>query len=168
MFRNAVVFCVLAAGIAAGAERSVDPTFLHRYLPSVKEQPSEVTSPTCHYKPLFGAGHPESRIVRGIARYGEITVDPDGDCKAANYPAEEQAWVVLDGAGTLSYGSEQAAVRANDFFYVPPGISHALSNRSGKPVRAITMGFKIPADVKVTPPPKLLIANIDEVKKQVV
>jgi hypothetical protein len=31
------------------AERTVDPTFLHRYLPDVRDGKSEVSTATCHY-----------------------------------------------------------------------------------------------------------------------
>jgi mannose-6-phosphate isomerase-like protein (cupin superfamily) len=40
--------------------------------------------------------------------------------------------------------------------------------KAGPALRIIAMGFKIPAGVSVTRPAKLDIANIDEVKKQVV
>jgi hypothetical protein len=74
----------------AGADRTVDPTFLHRYLPDVREQKSEITTPTCHYKPLFGAGDAQARVPRGVARFGDIDIDAGGNCEAASYPAPLQ------------------------------------------------------------------------------
>jgi mannose-6-phosphate isomerase-like protein (cupin superfamily) len=101
-----------------------------------------------------------------VARVGEISVSPGGSCNAVSYPAEEQVYVISEGGGTLQYGDETAPVRKNDFMYLPAGIRHGVSNPSASPLRFIVMGFKIPAGTP--PPPKLLIANIDEIKKQTV
>ncbi|HZT30075.1 MAG TPA: cupin domain-containing protein [Bryobacteraceae bacterium] len=169
MFRPVVAVLLLGWAVSApGAERKVDPTFLHRYLPEVAEKPSDVSSPTAHYRPLFGAGDSETSIARGVARYGELTVDPGGASATVNYPAEEQIYFVLEGEGKVHYGSEEHAVRQNDFMYFPPEIAHNLANSSSRPCRVMVMGYKIPRGTQVTPPAKLLIANLDEVKKQVV
>ena len=37
-------------------ERQIDPTFLYRDTSTAKEKPSDITTATCHYKPLFGQG----------------------------------------------------------------------------------------------------------------
>jgi mannose-6-phosphate isomerase-like protein (cupin superfamily) len=146
------------------AERTVDPTFLHRYLPDVREQKSEVSTVTCHYKPAFGAGDTQPRVARGVARFAEIDIDTGGSCAPVANPGEEQAYVVLDGVALLDYAGEMFPLRKNDFFYVPPSLRHALASASG--ARIIVMGFKIPAGTHVTPPSKPLIANIDDVKWQ--
>jgi mannose-6-phosphate isomerase-like protein (cupin superfamily) len=146
------------------ADHTVDPTFLHRYLPDVREKKSEITTPTCHYKPLFGAGDAQARVPRGVARFGEIDIDAGGNCEAASYPAEEQAYVVLEGGGSLDYAGEKLGVRKHDFLYLPPGVPRALASATG--VRIIVMGYKIPATGHATPPAKPLIANFDDVKWQ--
>jgi mannose-6-phosphate isomerase-like protein (cupin superfamily) len=161
--------CLLLAGSIlplAAAERTVDPTFLHRYIPAVEEKAMDVSTPACHYKPLFGAGDSQSAIARGVARFGQIVVSPGGACNAVNYPAEEQAYVILEGAAVLHYASETAPVKKNDFMYLPAGIAHAISNPSNAPVRLFVMGFRIPANQP--PPAKLQIANLDEVREQTV
>jgi len=155
---------LLAALPLAAAERTVDPTFLHRYLPDVREQKSEITTPTCHFKPLFGAGDSQGRVPRGVGRFGEIDIDANGTCEAASYPAEEQAYVVLDGGGNLDYAGENLAVRKHDFLYLPPGVRHTLASSTG--ARIIVMGYKIPATDHTISPAKPLIANFDEVKWQ--
>jgi mannose-6-phosphate isomerase-like protein (cupin superfamily) len=147
-------------------ERQVDPTFLYRHIPAIEPKAADVTTPACGYKPVFGAGDPVAGIVRGVARFGEITVAPGGACKPVSYAAEEQVYVILEGAGVLDYAGEQAPVKKNDFLYLPPGVRHSLSNSSPQACRAMVMGFKIPTGTNPTVPPKLLIANIDEVKKQ--
>jgi mannose-6-phosphate isomerase-like protein (cupin superfamily) len=154
--------------LAAGAERHVDPTFLHRFLPDVAEKTSDDSGPGSHYRPLFGACDPQSGIVRGVARYGELSVDPGAASPTVNYPAEEQVYFVLSGEGTVHYGAEKHAVRRNDFLYLPPGTPHGLSNSSSQPCRVMVMGFKIPKGTQITPPEKFLVANLDEVKKEVV
>lgn len=159
---------LLAATSLVAAERQVDPTFLHRYVPDVPAQASDLTTPTCHYKPIFGEGDSVPSIVKSVARYGELTVEPGGACSAAAYPREEQVYVILEGDGVLHYGDETARVRKHDFMYLPPGIRHGISNPTDKPCRLMIMGFKIPSGTSITLPPRLLLANIDEVKKQTV
>jgi mannose-6-phosphate isomerase-like protein (cupin superfamily) len=158
----------ILVGVALlAAEHPVDPTFLRRSIAGVAEKTMDVSSPTCHYKPLFGAGDSQASALKGIARFGEITVDPGGASKSVAYPREEQAYFVEDGAGELQYGDGKYPVRRNDFLYLPAGIGHSLSNAGGAPLRVIVMGFKLAA-----PPTgdaaKPQIANIDDVKKQVV
>jgi mannose-6-phosphate isomerase-like protein (cupin superfamily) len=161
------ILLLLAALPLLAAERAVDPTFLHRYLPDVREQRIDLTTATCHYKPLFGAGDSQAKVPRGVARFGEITLDSGGACEAAVYPAEEQAWVVLDGAGDLDYAGRKLAVRKHDFFYLPPGLRHAMSSASGAHI--IVMGFKIRPGSGSTPSPaEPLVANFDDVKWQTV
>ncbi len=159
---------VIAVGTLAlnAAERKVDPTFLRRYVPGVEAKQMDVSTDTCRYKPVFGAGDAETSIIRGVARFGEISVSPGGSCNAVSYPAEEQVYVISEGSGTLQYGDQTAPVKKNDFMYLPAGVKHGVSNSAAAPLRLIVMGFKIPAGTP--PPPKLLIANIDEIQKQTV
>jgi quercetin dioxygenase-like cupin family protein len=160
------VWLLLAALPLMAAERTVDPTFLHRYLPDVGEQKADVSTSTCHYKPLFGAGDAQSKVPRSVARFGEITVDPGGHCEAVAYPAEEQAIVMLDGAGTLDAAGQNLALRKHDFLYLPPGVRHAMASDSG--ARLVVMGFKIPSGVRAAPLTKPQVANFDDVKWQTV
>lgn len=165
-----LLLCVMTAMAAAQTsdERGVDPTFLHRYLPQVKEARVAISSSTARYKPLFGEGDSNSKIVKGVSRFGEITVDPNGSTTPISYPREEHIVVVLEGEGTIDYANEKQGLRKHDFLYVPPGIKHSLTTGAGKHLRAVLMGFKIPDAMTLVIPPKLLIANIDDVKKQVV
>lgn len=151
---------------AQNHEEKVDPTFLHRFVPDVPAKQADVSTSTCAYKPLFGAGDSEPHVPRGVARFGEIIVAPGGSCHAVSYPAEEQVYVIMEGEGSLHYGEETAPVRKHDFMYLPATVSHWVSNSSGAPLRLFAMGFKIHAGEP--PPPKLLIANYDDVKKQTV
>jgi mannose-6-phosphate isomerase-like protein (cupin superfamily) len=162
------LFVPLVATCLLAQERRTDPTFLYRYVPGLKERAVDVTTPTCHYKAVFGVGDPDARILRGIARYGEMTVDAGGASAPVAYPNEEQVYFILEGSGVVQYGEEKVPVKTNDFMYLPPGIRHGLTNSSSGPSRLMVMGWRIPGSASVTPPPKLLVANADEVKKQVV
>ena len=148
------------------AERTVDPTFLHRYLPEVGEQKADMSTSTCHYKPLFGADDAQAKVPRSVARFGQITVDPGGHCEAVAYPAEEQAIVILDGAGTLDAAGQSLGLRTHDFLYLPPGVRHAMASDAG--ARIIVMGFRIPGGFRASAPAEPLVANFDDVKWQTV
>ena len=158
------LLAVLAAGAGLAQERKVDPTFLRKNLAEVKAQPSDLTTAACRYKPVFGAGDADARQLRGIARFGEMVVDAGGASAVVSYPAEEQVYFVLDGSGAVQHGDDKVPVKKNDFLYFAPGVKHGASG----PLRAIVMGWRIPAGTNVKVPAKLPIANIEEVKKQVV
>jgi len=155
------VFSTLAWGQAP--ERKIDPTFLRRNVDQVQARPADISSDSCSYKPLFGAGDADASIARGVVRYGEATVSKGG-CKAVKYPGEEQIYVVMEGSGTLHYGTETSPVKKHDFMYLPAGIEHSMENTSAAPLRFFVMGFRVPQDTP--PPPKLMIANWDEIQKQ--
>ncbi len=165
----AVASMVLFASLSLSAEeRRVDPTWLHRSVSAVAEKTSDLTTRTCHYRPVFGEGAPDAGLLRGISRFGELVVDPHGASADVTYPAEEQVYVVLKGTAVLNYGEEKVPVRANDFMYLPPGIRRGVENPSDVACTVIVMGFRIPATTNVAMPPGLLRANMDEVKKEVV
>jgi mannose-6-phosphate isomerase-like protein (cupin superfamily) len=162
------VFFAAAWLTLRAADSSVDPTFLYRRLDRVEPVASELTTATCRYKPLFGAGDSETRIVKGVARFGEIIVDPGGASARTAYPAEEQVYFVLEGRGVLQYGPDEHPLEAEDFLYLPPGVEHGISNPQGAPLRILVMGYHIPKNTKITTPAKLLIANTRLAKKQTV
>jgi mannose-6-phosphate isomerase-like protein (cupin superfamily) len=153
---------------ALSEDTRADPTFLHRFVPDIPEKRVDVSTGTCHYKPIFGAGDSDTSIVKGVARFGEIVVDPSGASALVSYPNEEGVYFILEGTGTLLYGDQKIQVRQNDFIYLPPEVKHGISNSSEKPCKVIVMGFRIPSGVSPEPAKKLQRANVDEVKKQVV
>src|ERR1035438_2452236 len=146
------------------------PTTLFRSVSDVKPQPDDLTAvnaKAASYKPLFGIGDPDVAQLKGVARYGELTVGPGGTSAIVSYPGEEQMYFVEEGSGTLLYGGEKAPVRKNDFMYLPVGVGHGVANSSNAPVRLIVMGYKIPDGMKVQPTPKLMLANADDVQLQI-
>jgi mannose-6-phosphate isomerase-like protein (cupin superfamily) len=157
------VWSMMAADMSS---RKVDPTFLRRYIPEVQVRESDVSTSTCRYKPIFGAGDSQPGILRGVERFGEITVTPGGACKTVNYATEEQSYVVSEGSGILTFGVTEAPLKKDDFLYLAAGVQHNVSNTGSRPLRLFVMGFKTRAGT--APPAKLPIANLADVKKQTV
>ena len=150
-------------------ERQVDPTWLHRYVPSLSETHVDLTSATCHYRAIFGEGDIENRIMRSVARFGEAMLDVHGNCQTVNYDRQEELYFVLEGKGVLHYANRTYPVRANDFTYLAPGVKHSIENGSDQPLRVVIMSFKIPSSMFISGPalePK--IVNMDDLKQQTV
>ena len=162
MYCHRLIAVMLAVASSAFA---ADPTFLRRYIPDIQPQPDDLTAggKGASYRPAFGVGDSQARQLKGIARYGELTVAPDGTSALASYPAEEQIYYILEGSGMLLYEDQKVAVKKDDFLYLPVGVKHGMSNASNQPVRLLVMGFKIPAGTKVAPTPKLMLANAADV-----
>jgi len=167
-FRTLLFLLLISASLLA-QDRKVDPTWLHRYVPSLSETKSDLSSPTCHYKPVFGAGDREARILRSVSRFAEVSVDAQGKCQSVLYDREEEIDFVLQGAGTLQYGDETHPLRANDFVYLAPGSKHLIANNSSQALRVLVMGFKIPSRTALGAPshsPKII--NLDDVREETV
>ncbi len=163
-----LLFLVLISNLAA-QDRKVDATWLHRYVPSLSETKTELSSATCHYKPIFGAGDPDNRILRSVSRFAEVSVDAQGRCGSVLPDREEEIDFVLQGAGTLQYGDETHPLRTNDFVYVAPGVKHLLANNSNQSFRVLVMSFKIPRRIALSPAPApLRIINLNDVKEETV
>jgi mannose-6-phosphate isomerase-like protein (cupin superfamily) len=166
---SARCFCLsLALWLAfAGATGLSGELFLRRSLAEISEQPVDLSTNTAHYKPMFGRGDSQSRIVKGVTCFGQLTVDPGGSSKPVSYSGEEQIFFVLEGTGLLNYGQQTVPISRDDFMYLPVNVEHAVSNPRERPVRLLVMGFRIPPGELVSPTPKLMLANADQVRLQV-
>ena len=164
--RYVLMFAAVSVAMLA-AERTVDPTFLRRNIAEVKPASVYVATDTCEYRPLFGEGDSVTSIPRGVARFGEITVKPGGSCKEAQFPNQEEIYVVLAGTGTLRAGDQKTSLVKDDFLYIPARLTHTLANEGASPLRVIAAGYKLPANEPVTET-AVLKANLEEVKKQTV
>lgn len=153
--------------IASACAVAAEPAFLRRSVADVPEQAIDLSTATAHYKPLFGVGDPNVQNVRGIVRFGELTVTPGGSSKTVSDQDAEGVLCILAGRGTLHYGQEKASLKQNDFVYLPTGIEHGVSNPSQEPLRLLVMTFRIPEGVEVPATPKLMMANADDVRLQV-
>jgi mannose-6-phosphate isomerase-like protein (cupin superfamily) len=167
MNRLALALNITALLIAAPLF-AADPTFLRRSLSEVQPQSGDLTANArlASYKPLFGAGDAQANQLKGIARYGELTVAPGGASAIVSYPNEEQIYYILEGTGTLLYADRQAPVRKNDFMYLLPGVRHGVANASSQPLRLLVMGYKLRDVHPAGPPPELQLANAGDVHAQ--
>ncbi|MGB0009298.1 MAG: cupin domain-containing protein [Candidatus Sulfotelmatobacter sp.] len=150
-------------------DRKIDPTWLHRYVPSLSETRADLASPTCHFKAIFGQGDADDRTLQSVARFAEVTLDAHGNCQTTLYDREEEIYFVLRGKTDLHYGDQTYAMRPNDFTYLPPGLKHSIANTSDQPAQVLVMSFKVPARITINAPslrPK--IVNMDDVKEETV
>ena len=160
---------LLLAPCLPAQERKIDPTWLHRNLPEAKASGATFATDICRYKPLFGEGDSEARILQSISRFGEIELAAHGNCQPVVYGREEEIYFVVRGRGVLLYGDEQRAMRQSDFTYLPPGVKHSIANESGEPLQVLAMSFKIPAKIAISSPsPHPKIVNLDDVKEETV
>ena len=125
----ALLLSAVCAPLLHGEDRQIDPTWLYRNTETVPEKQSDVTTATCHYKPLFGEGDADRSIVVGGARYSEVTVDAHGACAAVEYPGEDQVYVVLSGTGSAEYGSQDVPLKTEDYLYLPATVRHTGGDR---------------------------------------
>jgi len=158
-------FCML---LLNAEDRTIDPTFLYRNASRVEEKKSDITTTTCHYRPLFGQGDSDTSVVVGVARYGQAVIDPNGACATVQYPAEDQVYVVLEGSGSVKYGNEIVPLKKEDYVYIPATIPNILSNPSELPLTVVIMGFHTKGFEKTQLPPQPLKANIEDVPTQTV
>jgi mannose-6-phosphate isomerase-like protein (cupin superfamily) len=161
--RCALTLIALFAPLLHAGERQIDPTFLYRDPATVKEKHSDITTATCHYKPLFGQGDSDTSVVVGVARYGEAIIDPRGECAPVQYPDEDQVYVILEGNASVKYATDTVSLKAEDYLYIPSTISHAASNPSTKPLTVLVMGFRTKGFEPAPLPSHPLHANIEDV-----
>lgn len=167
MLRFIVVFLAIATGLLA-QERKVDPTWLYRDVAVLHERETDLAGKSCHYTPIFGEGDVEARLPKSVGRFGMLTVDAHGTCQTVEYSHQEELYFVREGSGVLSYGEESHALAANDFTYVPPTVRHTVSNPSGQPLLLVVTTVKIPTEIQIAQPGKLVVANLEDLKEQTV
>src|SRR5207249_10259435 len=63
--RSLLLFLLIAPNLLA-QDRKVDATWLHRYVPGLREHAGSLAFWTCHYKPIFGEGDTDNRILRTV------------------------------------------------------------------------------------------------------
>jgi mannose-6-phosphate isomerase-like protein (cupin superfamily) len=153
---------IITSACAAAAE----PAFLRRSVADIPEQAIDLSTATAKYKPIFGVGDPNAHNVRGVVRFGELTVAPNGSSKTVSDKGTEGVLFILAGSGTVQCGPDKVSAKQNDFIYLPVGIEYGVSNQSQEPLRLLVMTFKIPEGVEAPATPKLMMASADEVHLQ--
>lgn len=152
--------------VPALAQDSVDPTYLVRDQLSAVAGKGVFSSPSAQYRPLFGEGDRNSKILKEVSRYGELRVASNGRSAPVMTPREEHLLVILSGDGSISYNGQDVPVRPGDFAYIAPGASFGLNapSKARSGVRALIMGYRIRSEAKLTPPAKKLpLANLNDV-----
>jgi mannose-6-phosphate isomerase-like protein (cupin superfamily) len=162
-----VVLLALAPALFA-QERKVEPSWLHREVPNLREHSIDLTSASCHYTPIFGEGDAESQLPVSFARFGKLTVDAHGTCQGVAYPRQEVLFLVLQGNGVLLGGDKSHPLAPDDFAYVPPALRHTVSNPGDKPLQLVITSVRIPADTPISQPAQVEVANLSELKEQTV
>jgi mannose-6-phosphate isomerase-like protein (cupin superfamily) len=164
----ALLALLVASGLLA-QERRVDPTWLHRYVPQLRETSVDLASENCRYQAIFGEGDAENRILRSVHRFGEVTLDAHGNCRDVQYDHQEEIYFVLAGSGALRYAEQTYALRENDFTYLSPRVKHSLASRSDQPLRVLVMTFPVPSAMSISDPsPQPKIVNLENVKEETV
>jgi mannose-6-phosphate isomerase-like protein (cupin superfamily) len=164
-----LLFSVLFTQCLRAQEHPIDPTWLHRYVPDLPETKADLTSQTCHYRPMFGEGDKDNRTLQTVTRFGEVTLDAHGNCQTTFYERQEEIYFVIEGGGMLHYEDQVQMLRKHDFTYLPPGAKHSLSNNTDQPLRVLVMGFKIPTTISIGAPfPHPRIANLEDAKEETV
>lgn len=148
---------------------AADPTFLRRTVADISPKPDDLTegAPGASYQPLFGAGDPQARHLKSVARYGVLTVAAGSRSALVQYPAEEQLYFILAGGGEVVCDDVKSPLKPNDFLYLPPSSRHGVINGSKEPLRLLVMGFRIPKGAEVPPARQLMIANLADVPLQI-
>jgi mannose-6-phosphate isomerase-like protein (cupin superfamily) len=162
-----VILFVLGLGLLT-QERTVEPTWLYRDVSALPERQIDLSSESCHYTPIFGEGDAESKVPKSVARFGELTVAPHGNCQTVQYPREEELYFILGGRGILHYGEQSHSLAQNDFTYVAPTVRHSVSNPSSQPLQLVVTTVRIPQDIPLSPPAEMAIANLAELKEETV
>jgi mannose-6-phosphate isomerase-like protein (cupin superfamily) len=159
---------LLLSSMLFAQDWKVDPTWLHRYVPSLAAVAGPA-APPCQRRSIFGEGDAESRIMISVSRFQEVTIDSRGSCLSSAYDREEEIYFVLSGRGELHFSDKTYSMRANDFTYLPPRVQHWMANDSDLPLRLLVMGFRIPKSTVVgesAARPK--IVNLADVKEETV
>ena len=163
-----VAVLLLSSSSLFPQDRTVEPTWLHRELSGAHERTTDLTTAGCRYIPLFGEGDSESRYPISIVRFGQLTIAPGGECQPVTYPRLEEIYFVRDGGGILHFADRIHSLATNDFAYVPPAVRHSISNTSARELHVILATVKIPANIALSQPAKLEVANLGELKQQTV
>ena len=162
-----LLLLLLISARSSAQERRIDPTWLRRYVPSLPSAKTDLSSESCHYKPIFDATVDRSLV--SVSRFAEVSVDAGGSCQSVLRDHEEEIDFVSDGAGVLQYGDDRMPLGANDFAYLTPGVKHSISNNSSQTLRVLVMDFKIPKRTTIGAAPQhVRVVNLNDVKEQTV
>jgi mannose-6-phosphate isomerase-like protein (cupin superfamily) len=93
-----------------------------------------------------GAGHRVGNV-EFLARsadtprftFGIIEIAPGRVLEAHVHADEDDAFYILDGEMTFTFGGEEAVATPGTFVLVPPGVEHGFRNDRAEPVRMLNI-----------------------------
>jgi mannose-6-phosphate isomerase-like protein (cupin superfamily) len=154
---------LLVTGSVFAQERQVDPTWLYRSTSAI----ANVASGTCTYRAIFGDGDRDARSLRTVTRFGDLILGARSQCQSVAYDRDEEIYFVLSGSAVLHFGERTYPMQTNDFTYLPPRVSHSLTNDSDAAARVLIMSFRIPQHIAIgAAPSEPKIVNLNDVKEE--
>ena len=82
--------------------------------------------------------------------------------------AQEEAFVILEGQGTLRVAGQSLAIRAGDTIFIPPGPNypHQIINTSAAPLKYLSVSTRERPEIVVYPDSNKYLATADEGRPQ--
>ena len=68
---------------------------------------------------------------------GLVTLEPRGGQVPWHSQAQEEVYLVLEGAGEMCLGAERRTLGAGQAAYIPPGVFHQLTNTGAGPLKML-------------------------------
>ena len=81
-----------------------------------------------------------------------VTIVPPGHmvCPFHNHRINEEMFLILEGEGTLRFGDQEYAIKANDIIACPPGgreVAHQIVNTSAADIKYFCLSTNEPYDI---------------------
>src|SRR5215207_176764 len=71
--------------------------------------------------------------------FGIIEIAPGREPEAHVHSAEDDAFYIVEGEMTFTFGDETASAPPGTFVLVPPGVEHGFRNDGSRPVRMLNI-----------------------------
>jgi mannose-6-phosphate isomerase-like protein (cupin superfamily) len=71
--------------------------------------------------------------------FGIIEIAPGRELEAHVHPDEDDAFYIVEGEMTFSFGGQQVTAPPGTFVLVPPGVGHGFRNDGTRPVRMLNI-----------------------------
>jgi mannose-6-phosphate isomerase-like protein (cupin superfamily) len=71
--------------------------------------------------------------------FGIIEIAPGRELEAHVHADEDDAFYIVEGEMTFSFGDETASAPPGTFVLVPPGVEHGFRNDGARPVRMLNI-----------------------------
>lgn len=85
-------------------------------------------------------------------------------CPFHNHRINEEMFFILEGQGTLRFGSKEYSIKKNDVISCPPGgpdVAHQIINTGKKELKYLCLSTKEPYDICEYPDSKKMLAMVN-------